>query len=139
MKGFITNIDNESMTNTNYREVLYTAPYSQLVVMSLMPDEEIGEETHGLDQFIHCGQGVGKVVLDGVENEMEPGIAVMVPSGIKHNIINTSSSDTMKLYTLYAPPNHPKGTIHKTKADAEADDEEGEETNDDDEYASEEE
>ena len=63
----------------------------------------------------------------------------MVPSGIKHNIINTSSSDTMKLYTLYAPPNHPKGTIHKTKADAEADDEEGEETNDDDEYASEEE
>lgn len=121
MKGFITNIDDNSIENNNFREVLYTAKYSQVVVMSLKPNEDIGEEVHTLDQFIRCEQGNGKVVLNGIEGEMSAGVAVLVPSGTKHNIINTSPDHAMKLYTVYAPPNHRDGTVHKTKADAEAD------------------
>ncbi|MDE1925010.1 MAG: cupin domain-containing protein [Patescibacteria group bacterium] len=121
MKGFVTKIEKKSLENDFFREVLYTAQHSQLVVMSLRPGEDIGEEIHQLDQFIRCEQGVGKAVLDGVEHELVDGVAILVPAGVKHNIINTSAEQSMKLYTLYAPPNHRDGVVHKTKADAEAD------------------
>jgi len=121
MKGYITNIEKLSLENEKFREVLYTAKYSQLVVMSLNPGEDIGEEVHQLDQFIRCEKGEGKAVLDGVENTISDGFVVIVPSGTKHNIINTSSVNPLKLYTLYSPPNHLDGTVHNTKADAEAD------------------
>ena len=121
MKGFVTKIEEDTLENHYFRKVLYTAKYSQLVVMSLEPGEDIGAEIHKLDQFIRCEQGVGTAVLDGVEHAFSSGVAVLVPAGTKHNIINTSPSQSMKLYTLYAPPNHRDGVIHKTKADAEAD------------------
>lgn len=121
MKGYIEGIEKVTLENDYFREVLYTAQYSQLVVMSLKPLEEIGEEVHQLDQFIRCEQGNGKAILDGVEHAVSNGVAVLVPAGAKHNIINTSSIEAMKLYTVYAPPNHRDGLVHKTKADAEAD------------------
>ena len=121
MKGYIEGIEKVTLENDYFREVLYTAQYSQLVVMSLKPLEEIGEEVHRLDQFIRCEQGNGKAILDGVEHAVSNGVAVLVPAGAKHNIINTSSVEAMKLYTVYAPPNHRDGVVHKTKADAEAD------------------
>src|SRR5665647_74339 len=100
MKGYVVNIEKISLQNENFRKVLYTAKYSQLVVMSLKPGEDIGEEIHQLDQFIRCEQGVGKAVLDGVEHEIGNGVAILVPAGAKHNIINTSAEQSMKLYTL---------------------------------------
>lgn len=121
MKGITTNIDKNSLENDYFRKVLYTAKHSQLVLMSLKPNEDIGEETHQLDQFIRCEQGVGKAILDGTEYSIEAGVAVLVPAGTKHNIINTSPDQAMKLYTVYAPPNHRDGVVHKTKADAKAD------------------
>ncbi len=124
MKGFVTNIEKESLENTNFRKVLYTAPHSQLVVMSLKPGEDIGEEVHHLDQFIRCEAGIGKAVLNGVEYKITDGSIVLVPAGTRHNIINASEDTPMKLYTLYAPPNHRDGVIHVTKADAEADESE---------------
>jgi mannose-6-phosphate isomerase-like protein (cupin superfamily) len=124
MKGYVSEIESKTLANENFRTVLYTAEHSQLVVMSLKPKEDIGEETHELDQFIRCEAGTGKAVLDDVEHELSPGVAVLVPAGTKHNIINTSPEEAMKLYTLYAPPNHRDGVVHKTKADAQADTEE---------------
>lgn len=124
MKGYIANIEKISLENTYFREVLYTAKNSQLVVMSLKPNEEIGEEVHALDQFIRCERGQGVAVLDGVESIISDGFVVIVPAGTKHNIINTSAAESLQLYTLYSPPNHKDGTIHKTKADAEVDEEE---------------
>lgn len=124
MKGYITKIEKESVDNNYFRKVLYTARNSQLVVMSLKPNEDIGEETHQLDQFVRCEMGTGRAELDGVNHDMSEGVAVLVPAGTKHNIINTSSSESLKLYTLYSPPNHRDGVVHKTKADAEADTEE---------------
>lgn len=124
MKGFITNIEKASLENETFRTVLYTAKNCQLVVMSLKPGEEIGSEVHQLDQFIRCEAGEGKAILNDVENVITDGFAVIVPAGAKHNIINTSSDKPMKLYTVYAPPNHLDGTIHKTKTDAEADESE---------------
>ncbi len=121
MKGFVTKIEKDALENDYFRNVLYTAAHSQLVVMSLQPNEDIGEEIHTLDQFIRCEYGTGKAVLDGVEHEMSAGFAVLIPAGTKHNIINSSSDKKMKLYTVYAPPNHRDGVVHKTKADAEAD------------------
>ena len=100
---------------------MYTAKNSQLVVMSLKPNEDIGEEIHQLDQFIRVEAGQGKAVLDGVEHEVRDGSAVVVPAGAKHNIINTSSDAPLKLYTVYSPPNHRDGIIHQTKAEAIAD------------------
>lgn len=122
MKGYISNIEKLSLENDNFREVLFTSEKVQLVVMSLLPGEEIGAEVHHLDQFIRVEKGTGKAVLDGEEHSLEDGVAVIVPSGAMHNIINTGS-ESMKLYTLYAPPNHKPGTIHKTKAEADADEE----------------
>jgi mannose-6-phosphate isomerase-like protein (cupin superfamily) len=119
MKGYITNIEKDSLENTNFRKVLYTAKNSQLVLMSLRPKEEIGAEVHTLDQFIRIEKGTGKAVLDGVEHPLEDGSAVVIPAGTNHNIINTSPSEEMKLYTIYSPPEHQDGVVRATKADAE--------------------
>ncbi len=121
MKGFTGNIEELSIENENFRKVLYTGKSSQLVLMSLKPNEDIGEEIHDLDQFIRCEAGEGKAILDGVEHEVRDGFAIVVPAGAKHNIINTSDSKPMKLYTIYSPANHKEGTVHVTKVDAEAD------------------
>ena len=123
MKGYIQNIEEKTLANDNFREVLYTDPNLQLVVMSLLPGEDIGMEVHHLDQFIRIEKGSGKAILDGEESLIEDGSVVIVPAGANHNILNTSETEKMKLYTVYAPPNHRPGTIHKTKAEAEADDE----------------
>ncbi len=120
-KGYVVNIENESTQNDNFRKVLYTTKNCQLVVMSLLPGEEIGEEIHHLDQFIRVEVGTGKTVLSGVESAIGDGFAVVVPAGTLHNIINTSTDKPMKLYTVYAPPHHRDGVVHQTKAIAEAD------------------
>ncbi len=117
MNGYITNIEKETRENNFFRRVLFTAYYSQLVLMSLKPGEEIGEEVHGLDQFFRFEQGSGKVVLDGVEQEVADGFAVVIPAGTRHNIINTSTDKELKLYTVYSPPNHKDRTVHPTKAE----------------------
>jgi len=98
--------------------VLYTAKNSQLVLMNLRPNEEIGEETHHLDQFIRVEDGEGIAVLDGVQHHISDGSAIVIPAGTKHNIVNTSDDHEMKLYTLYSPPEHRDGVIHRTKTDA---------------------
>ena len=121
MKGFVENIEQLSLENENFRKVLYTAKNSQLVLMSLRPSEDIGEEVHELDQFLRIESGVGKAVLDGVEHELTDGFAIVVPAGTKHNIINTSTDQFLKLYTIYSPPNHQDGKVHKTKEEALAD------------------
>jgi len=117
MNGYITNIEKETRENNFFRRVLFTAYYSQLVLMSLKPGEEIGEEVHGLDQFFRFEQGSGKVVLDGVEQEVADGFAVVIPAGTRHNIINTSTDKELKLYTVYSPPNHKDRTVHPTKVE----------------------
>ena len=123
MNGYVINIEKAAGDNENFRKVLYTAKNSQLVLMSLKPGEEIGEETHNLDQFIRCETGKGKAILNAIEYAIEDGSSVVIPSGVKHNIINALESGEMKLYTLYSPPNHRDGVIHKTKVEAEVDDE----------------
>ena len=117
MKGYVKNINKETLDNEDYRRVLYTAHYSQLVVMKLKPGEEIGEEVHGLDQFIRIEQGKGKFVLNGEEHEVGDDWAIVVPAGASHNVINTSDDIDLKLYSIYSPPNHEEGTVHTTKAD----------------------
>jgi mannose-6-phosphate isomerase-like protein (cupin superfamily) len=121
MSGYLINIEKKSLENKYFREVLFTAPHSQLVVMSIGPGEEIGLETHDdRDQFIRVEAGTGKAVLNGEENDLTDGSAVVIPAGTEHNIINSSQVDALKLYTIYSPPEHPDGTIHKNKAEAEA-------------------
>lgn len=121
MSGYLINIEKKSLENNNFREVLFTGPHSQLVVMSLGPGEEIGLETHDdRDQFIRVEAGTGKAILNGEENDLADGSAVVIPAGTEHNIINSSQSEALKLYTIYSPPEHPDGTIHKNKAEAEA-------------------
>lgn len=122
MKGFVQNIEAIATGNNAFRRVLYTAQHCQLVVMALKPQEEIGAETHLLDQFFRVEQGQGEAVLDGVTTPIAAGFAVVVPAGAKHNIINTGTLP-MKLYTLYSPPNHRDGVVHLTKEDALADNE----------------
>ena len=122
-KGYVGNIEDATLINENFRKVLYTAQFSQLVLMSLKPGEDIGSEVHTLDQFIRCEAVVGKAILDGAEHSVEDGTAIVVPAGSEHNIINTSSDMPMKLYTIYSPPNHRHDVVHATKADAEGDDE----------------
>ena len=117
-KGFVTNIEKETLENDNFRKVLYTSNYSQLVVMSIEPGDDIGMEVHGLDQFIRIEQGKGKAVLNGQEYEIEDDWAVVIPAGVEHNIVNTGD-EPLKLYTIYPPPEHKDGTVHPTKADAE--------------------
>lgn len=117
--GYVINIEKKSLENSFFREVLFTAPHVQLVVMSLAPGEEIGLETHdGIDQFIRVEAGKGKAVLNGKEHMLEDGSAVVIPAGTEHNIINSSQQEPLKLYTLYSPPEHPDGTVHKDKAEA---------------------
>src|SRR3989344_3269880 len=114
MQGYIQNIEQLSIENDAFRTVLYTASHSQLVVMSLKAGEDIGEEVHDVDQFLRVEKGSGKTILDGEETPISDGFAILVPAGVKHNIINTGDSE-MKLYTLYSPPNHKGGTINPTK------------------------
>lgn len=122
MSGYVINIEEKTQANNYFREVLFTAPHSQLVVMSIAPGEDIGEEVHDkVDQFLRIESGEGKSVLDGQETLLSDGFCVVVPSGVRHNIINTSIDKPLKLYTVYSPANHPDGTIHKTKAEALAD------------------
>jgi len=118
MQGFVQNIEELSVENNYFRKVLYTAKSSQLVLMCLMPAEEIGEEVHDLDQFFRIETGQGEAILDGKKTTMKDGWAIMVPAGTKHNIINTSQTEPLKLYTIYSPPDHKDGLIHKTKQDA---------------------
>jgi mannose-6-phosphate isomerase-like protein (cupin superfamily) len=124
MKGFVTDIEKESEENGYFRKVLYTSAYMQLVVMSIEPGDEIGEEVHGQDQFIRVEGGTGTAILDGEEYPLTDGVAVVIPAGTKHNIVNRSETEALKLYTIYAPPHHADGTIHKTKAEADAAEEE---------------
>ena len=125
MKGFKTAIENDAVGNTNFREVLYTSKYCQLVLMSLRPGEEIGIETHrSNDQFFRVEKGHGKCFIDGNEYELHDGDAVIVPSGARHNIVNTSDTEELKLYTIYSPPHHKDGILRATKKDAEANKEE---------------
>lgn len=116
MHGFVGNIEKLTIANSDYRRVLYTARNSQLVLMSIKPGEEIGEEVHELDQFIRVEQGKGRALLNGVASELTDGMAIVVPAGARHNIVNSGAED-LKIYTVYAPPNHKDGTIHRTKAD----------------------
>ena len=118
MRGYVTNIENDTLENDDFRRVLYTAKHSQLVLMSLRANEEIGEETHELDQFIRVEAGQGLAVLDGVAHRLSDGSAVVIPAGTKHNVINVSDMEELKLYTIYSPPEHRDGTVHKTKGDA---------------------
>lgn len=121
-KGFVQNLEELTATNSNFRKVLYTAHHSQLVLMNLKPEEEIGMEVHSdNDQFIRIEKGQGKAVIDGNEYEFSDGFCVVVPAGSEHNIINTSQTDELKLYTVYSPAHHRMDVIHVTKSDAEAD------------------
>lgn len=125
MAGYLTNIEEKTLTNTYFRQVLFTASHSQLVVMCLQPNEDIGMEVHSnVDQFFRIEAGEGRAILNGEEKTFKNGDAIVVPAGTKHNIINTSATEELKLYTIYSPPNHPDGTVHKTKAEAMAAEEE---------------
>lgn len=118
MTGFHINIEEKTLENDYFREVLYTSQHLQLVVMSLQPNEDIGKEVHEInDQFIRVEAGEGKAILAGKEYKLEDGSVVVIPAGTEHNIINTSSTEKLKLYTLYSPPHHRDKTIHRTKAD----------------------
>lgn len=122
MTGFVQNIEQLALQNTNFRQVLYTAQHAQLVVMSLLPNEEIGEEVHeSVDQFLRIEQGEGIVIIDGQKQPIADGTAILIPAGARHNVINTSLQEAMKLYTIYSPAHHRDGVIHATKSEAEAD------------------
>ena len=125
MKGFHANIEQNTLGNSNFRRVLYTAKHCQLVLMSLEPREEIGLETHPEnDQFLRFEGGRGAVFIDGNRYEVADGDAVIVPAGARHNVVNLSETDGLKIYTIYSPPHHKDGTVHPTKNEAETDDEE---------------
>ncbi len=122
MKGYKENIEKLTIENENFRKVLYTGAASQLVLMSLKPGEDIGMETHEEnDQFFRFEKGEGKVIIDDTEYEVTDGVAIVVPQGAKHNVINTSETDALKLYTIYSPAHHKDGVVRATKEEAEAD------------------
>ncbi len=122
MRGYTTNIGQAAKENDNFRKVLYTGKYAQLVLMSLKPKEDIGEEVHeNVDQFFRFEEGEGRAVLDGVEHIIGAEDVVFVPAGTKHNIINASKTDYLRLYTIYSPPNHRDGVVHAFKEEAEKD------------------
>ncbi|MGI6341287.1 MAG: cupin domain-containing protein [Minisyncoccales bacterium] len=124
MKGHITNIEKDTLENENFRKVIFTAENMQLVLMSIEPNDEIGEEMHeDVDQFIRIEKGSGKAILNGEEYEIMDGSSVVIPAGVKHNIINSSAEEKLKLYTIYSPPEHRDGVIHQTKEDAMSDEE----------------
>jgi len=119
MTGFISNIEKKTRENSYFRQVLYTGQHVQLVLMCLKPNEEIGMEVHEItDQFLRIEKGEGKVIMNGEEQNIKDGDVIIVPAGTKHNIINTSSTDVLQLYTIYAPPHHKDGITHQTKQDA---------------------
>jgi mannose-6-phosphate isomerase-like protein (cupin superfamily) len=119
-KGYVANIEKETLENENFRKVLYTSKHGQIVVMSVPPMVELGMEVHELsDQFFRIDSGEGKVVIDGEEAVISDGFAILVPAGSQHNVINTSAEKPLKFYTIYMPPHHKDGVIHATKADAE--------------------
>jgi mannose-6-phosphate isomerase-like protein (cupin superfamily) len=121
MAAYVTNIEEKTLRNSRFREVLFTTERVQLVLMTLQGGEEIGLETHDDgDQFIRVESGRGKAILDGVEHALADGSAVVIPAGTAHNIVNASPSEPLRLYTLYSPPEHPDGTVHETKAEADA-------------------
>lgn len=119
MKGFTTNIEKATLENSNFRKVLYTGKHSQLVLMTLKPREEIGMEVHpDNDQFFRFEKGKGKCIIDGNEYELSDGVAIVVPAGAQHNIINTSEAEELKLYTIYSPAHHKDGIVRATKEEA---------------------
>jgi len=119
MRGYIINLEEKTQENNTFRTVLYTTRHSQLVVMSLLPGQDIGSEIHkDVDQFIRVERGQGKAILNNEEHDLRDGYAVMIPAGTEHNIINTQSSESMKLYTVYSPPEHTDKTVHETKEEA---------------------
>ena len=125
MKGFKSNIEKDTLKNKNFRKVLYTSAHSQLVLMTLKPKEEIGAEVHKEnDQFIRFEGGRGRVEIDTNKYSVKDGDAVVIPAGAKHNVINVSATEELKLYTIYSPPHHKDQIIRKTKAEAEANDQE---------------
>jgi len=120
MKGFNSNIEKDTLENNNFRKVLYTGKYSQLVLMSLQPKEEIGMEVHqDNDQFFRFEKGEGKCIIDGNEYSLSNGTAIVVPARAEHNIINVSETEELKLYTIYSPAHHKDGIVRKTKKEAE--------------------
>jgi mannose-6-phosphate isomerase-like protein (cupin superfamily) len=119
LRGYVVVIERETKKNTDFRRVLYTGKHSQLVLMSIKPGEEIGEETHdNVDQFFRFEEGEGKVIIDGVEHRVKDGNGVIVPAGARHNVINTSKLANLKLYTIYSPPEHQDGILRHTKKEA---------------------
>jgi len=125
MKGFVSNIEKDTIDNENFRKVLYTAKHCQLVLMSLKPNEEIGMEVHpDNDQFFRFEKGEGKVIIDGNEYQIKDGSAVIVPAGAQHNVVNTSKTKKLSLYTIYSPAHHKDGIVRTTKVEAEANEEE---------------
>ena len=121
MKGFSSNIEKSTVENDKFRKVLYTGKHSQLVLMCLRPKEEIGMEVHAdNDQFFRFEQGQGKCIIDGHEYKLKDGSAIVVPAGARHNILNTSATENLKLYTIYSPPHHKDGIVRATKAEAES-------------------
>ena len=117
MKGYVTNIEKLSLENTNFRKVLYTDKNSQLVLMSLLAKEDIGEEIHDVDQFLRVEKGNGKAILNDIPHDISDGSVIIVPAGTKHNVINTGSI-SLQLYTIYCPAHHKDGIIRETKQDA---------------------
>ena len=119
MKGFVENIEKSTIENGNFRKVLYTGKYSQLVLMSLKPSEEIGMEVHtDNDQFFRIEKGQGKCIIDGNEYEIKDGTAIVVPAGAKHNVMNVSDTEDLRLYTIYSPAHHKDGIVRTTKEEA---------------------
>lgn len=119
MVGYSGNIETTTLENEDFRRVLFTAPHSQLVAMTLQPGEEIGMERHDdRDQFVRVEAGEGEAVLDGERHALTDGSAIVVPAGTEHNVANTSSTEPLRLYTIYSPAEHPDGTVHRTKQEA---------------------
>jgi mannose-6-phosphate isomerase-like protein (cupin superfamily) len=122
LTGYVANIEELTLNNTNFRQVLFTGAHAQLVLMSLLPNEEIGMEVHpDTDQFFRVEKGQGKVIMNGEETPISDGTAIVIPAGTNHNVINLSATEELKLYTIYSPAHHKDGVVHKTKAEAEAD------------------
>lgn len=118
MAGYVADIEKDTLANEDYRRVLFTGPHLQLVLMTLRPGEEIGQEVHAEhDQFIRIEAGTGSVVLNGERHTVGDGFAIVIPAGVEHNVVNTSATEPLRLYTLYSPPEHPEGTVHRIKAD----------------------
>jgi mannose-6-phosphate isomerase-like protein (cupin superfamily) len=122
MTGFVQNIEQATILNPHFRQVLFTGQHAQVVVMTLQANEDIGEEVHDIvDQFLRIESGEGTIVMNGEQQSVKAGDAIVVPAGTKHNLINASAQNPLKLYTVYAPPHHKDGTVHATKKDAQQD------------------